>query len=107
MEEKLLTLSQVKKILEGVGEEKLDQFQRRTLDYALKFSKVDVEAAESLVKKLIEEYGLEPREAIQIANCMPESVEELRVFLAGGRGIIEASKLEGMLALLNEAKSKK
>ncbi len=44
MNESKLTLPQVKKILESVGEENLDQFQRRTLDYVSKFSKADAAA---------------------------------------------------------------
>jgi DNA-directed RNA polymerase subunit F len=102
VKEKELTLPQVKKLLESIGEENLDQFQRRTLDYVAKFSKVDAEAAEKLVEKLVTEFGLEKDEAVQIINCMPKTVEELRVFLAGGRKIIEASKLEAIVTLLNE-----
>lgn len=100
--EKNLTLPQVKKMLESIGEEELDQFQRRTLDYVSKFSKVDAEASEKLVEKLVGEFGLEEEEAVQIVNCMPRSVEELRIFLAGGRKIIEASKLEAIMSLLDE-----
>jgi len=100
--EKELTIHQVKKLLESMGEENLDQFQRRTLDYVAKFSKADTEAAGKLVEKLVAEFGLEKDEAVQIVNCMPRTVEELRVFLAGGRKIIETSKLEAIVALLNE-----
>lgn len=99
--EQLLTVPQVKRILESIGEEKLDQFQRRLLDYSYKFSRIDPEEAEALVKSLVEKFGLEEEEAIQIVNCMPESVEEIRVFLAGGRRIVETSKLEGILNLLD------
>ncbi|MGB9959340.1 MAG: RNA polymerase Rpb4 [Candidatus Bathyarchaeales archaeon] len=104
--EKILTVPQVKKLLEELGEENLDQFQRRTLDYASKFSKCDAETAEKLVEKLVKEFELEDAEAVQIVNCMPGSVEELRVFLGGGRKIIEASKLEEIVKLLNEHKLK-
>ena len=100
--EKNLTISQVKKLLEAKGEENLDQFQRRTFDYVSKFSKIEAEVAEKLVEKLVKEFGLEEEEAVQIVNCMPESVEELRVFLAGGRKIIETSKLEAIVGLLDE-----
>jgi len=100
--EKNLTISQVKKLLEAKGEENLDQFQRRTFDYVSKFSKIEAEAAEKLVEKLVKEFGVEEEEAVQIVNCMPESVEELRVFLAGGRKIIETSKLEAIVGLLDE-----
>jgi len=100
--EENLTLPQVKKLLESLGEENLDQFQRRTLDYASKFSKVDVKTAEELVDKLVNEFSLEKEEAVQIVNCMPKSVEELRVFLVRGRKIIDPSTLEAMVNLLNE-----
>lgn len=102
IKEKNLTIPQVKKLLVSLGEENLDQFQRRTLDYASKFSKVDAEASEKLIEKLVEKFGLEEEEAVQVINCMPKSVEELRVFLSGGRKIIETSKLEAIVNLLDE-----
>jgi DNA-directed RNA polymerase subunit F len=105
--ESKLTLPQVKQVLAAVGEEHLDQFQRRTLDYVSKFAKVDSEAAEKLLETLVKEYGLAEDEAIQIVNCMPESVDELRIFLAGGRKIIENSKLQAIVALLNEKRALK
>jgi DNA-directed RNA polymerase subunit F len=97
-----LTLPKVKNVLESMGEENLDQFQRRTLDYVSKFSKVDAEAAEKLVERLVSEFGLEQEEAVQVVNCMPRTVDELRVFLAGGRKIIETAKLETIVRLLEE-----
>jgi DNA-directed RNA polymerase subunit F len=107
LSESKLTLPQVKKILESVGEENLDQFQRRTLDYVSKFTKIDAAVAEALFDKLVKEFSLGEDEAAQIVNCMPESVEELRVFLAGGRKIIETSKLEAIVSLLNESRAAK
>jgi DNA-directed RNA polymerase subunit F len=100
--EKKLTLPQVKKIMEDIGEENLDQLQRRTFDYVSKFAKVDPKGSEKLVPKLMTDFGLDEVEAVEIVNCMPKSVEELRVFLAGGRKIIETSKLESIVNLLNE-----
>jgi len=102
LREQVLTVAQVKKMLESLDEEKLDQLQRRSLDYASKFSRVDPEKAEILVKNLMEKFELEKEEAIQLVNCMPESIEEIRVFLAGGRKIVETSKLQGILSLLDE-----
>ncbi len=106
LRERPLTIPEVKKLLESIGEEKLDQFQRRSLDYASKFSKVEPDKAEELVKILNEKYGLEAEEAIQIVNTMPESVEEIRVFLAGGRKIVESSRLQEILNLLNDYRKK-
>ena len=105
--ESKLTLPQARKILETVGEENLDQFQRRTFDYVSKFSKTDASTAEALLGKLIKEFGIEEDEAVQIVNCMPESVDELRIFLAGGRKIIETSKLQSIVNILNENRSLK
>jgi len=99
--EQILTVAQVKKMLESLGEEKLDQLQRRSLDYASKFSRIDSEKAEILAKNLMEKFELEKEEAVQLVNSMPESIEEVRVFLAGGRKIVETSKLQGILNLLD------
>jgi DNA-directed RNA polymerase subunit F len=105
--EKKLALPQVKKIMDSIGEENLDQLQRRTYDYVSKFVKVDADESEKLVQKLMTDFGLEEVEAVEIVNCMPKSIEELRVFLAGGRKIIETSKLEAIVKLLNEYRIQK
>lgn len=102
LKKQVLTVAQVKKMLESIGEDKLDQLQRRSLDYASKFSRIDPEKAEILVKNLMEKFELEKEETVQLVNCMPESIEEVRVFLAGGRKIVETSKLQGILSLLDE-----
>jgi DNA-directed RNA polymerase subunit F len=104
LQEKKLALPQVKRELAAIGEENLDQFQRRTFDYVSKFSKIDEAAVEGLLERLVKEFGLEEDEAVQVVNCAPESVEELRVFLAGGRKIIETSKLEAIVGLLNASR---
>jgi DNA-directed RNA polymerase subunit F len=106
IKEQIITIPQVKKILESIGEEQLDQFQRRSLDYTSKFSKLDSKTAEKLITGLIEKFELEEQEVVQLVNCMPESVEEIRVFLAGGRRIVETSKLEEILAFLDEHRKK-
>jgi len=97
-----ITIPEVKEILESLGEENLDQFQRRSLDYATKMSHLDPDSARKLLGELKAEGTLEEEEAIQIVNIMPKSIEELRTFLAGGRKIVETSKLEKILNLLNK-----
>ena len=105
--EKKLTLPQVKKVMDSIGEANLDQLQRRTFDYVSKFAKVNSETGEKLVQKLMTDFGLEETEAVEIVNCMPKSIEELRVFLAGGRKIIETAKLEAIVKLLNDSREQK
>ncbi len=102
----VVTVPEVKRILESIGEEQLDQFQRRSLDYAAKFSKVDSKIAGKIVKNLVEQFELEEGEAVQIVNCMPESIEEIRVFLAGGHKIVETAKLELILVFLDKYRKK-
>lgn len=96
-----LCLPQVKRELQTIGEENLDQFQRRTLDYVQKFSKIEEAGVAELAERLVKEFGLEEDESVQVINCAPESVDELRVFLAGGRKIVETAKLEAIIDLLN------
>lgn len=102
MEEKNLTIPQVKEVLDSLGEENLDQFQRRTLDYASKFSKVDAKDVEGIITKLVDQFGFKQEEAIQTVNCMPKSIEELKVFLTGGRKLIAASDMEEIMKLLDK-----
>jgi DNA-directed RNA polymerase subunit F len=106
LKECIITVPQVKEALESIGEERLDQFQRRSLDYATKFSKVDPDKADNLLSKFVEEFEMNEEEAVQILNAMPESIHEIRVFLGGGRKIIESSRLEKILDFLNEYRKK-
>ncbi|MBT8172012.1 RNA polymerase Rpb4 [Candidatus Bathyarchaeota archaeon] len=106
LKKQTITVPQVKEALESIGEEQLDQFQRRSLDYATKFTKVDSDQVTTLEKRLIEDFEVDEEEAVQILNAMPKSIQEIRVFLAGGRRIIETSKLEKILVLLQEYRKK-
>jgi DNA-directed RNA polymerase subunit F len=106
LKERIVTVPQVKEALEAIGEERLDQFQRRSLDYATKFTKVDPDKVDIIVKEFVENFEVDEEEAVQIINAMPESIQEIRVFLAGGRKIIETSKLEKILSFLNKYRKK-
>ena len=106
LKERIITVPQVKEALEAIGEEQLDQFQRRSLDYATKFAKVDPDIVDTVVKEFVEKFEVKAEEAVQIINAMPESIQEIRVFLAGGRRIIESSKLEKILVFLNKYRKK-
>lgn len=103
LSEKPITIAEVKKILEERGEDQLDQFQRITLDYVKKFSKIDDKKAEELISTLTEKFGIDKVEAVQIVNSMPKSIEELRPFFATARRrIIGTTQLEAMLKVLDE-----
>jgi len=102
LKERTITVPQVKEALESIGEDHLDQFQRRSLDYATKFTKVESNAVDIVLNKLVKDFEVEEEEAVQILNAMPKSIQEIRVFLSGGRKIIETSKLEKILDFLNK-----
>lgn len=106
LSEKPVTLAEVKGILEARGES-LDQFQRRTLDYASKFAKIESDEVDQFTDELIKKYDIERETAVQIVNCMPSSVEELRTFFAAGKKrIMVASQLEDMLKFLDAHRQK-
>ncbi len=105
IENKPITIPEVKEVLENLDRE-LNQLQRRTLEYAMAFSKLDSGKAKELCLKLVNSFEIDLRTAVQIVNCMPESVEELRVFFPRHR-LIEPEKLQEMLKLLDEYRKKK
>ena len=101
MDSRPATTVEAKKILERAKEDELGEFQRRTLDYASKFSKVSPAKAEKLVKELAEKHQLDRKDAIQIANTMPHYLEELRSILTVKGRIVSSQQLEDILKLVN------
>jgi len=101
VDSKPTTTAEAKKTLEKAKEEELGEFQRRTLDYASKFSKITSQKGEKLVKELGEKFQLDRKDAIQIANTMPRYIEELRAILTVKGRIIGGTQLEDMLKLVN------
>ena len=101
VDSKPATTPEAKKTLERAKEDELGEFQRRTLDYASKFSKIQPPKAEKLVRELGEKFQLERKDAIQIANTMPRYIEELRTILTVKGRIISATQLEDILKLVN------
>jgi len=61
-------------------------FQRKTIESLRRVTKIDAEKARELVKELVEKFGLVTISAIQIANILPSTLEELRTILMAGRG---------------------
>ena len=106
LKQRSITITKAKEILESIGEEQLEQIQRRSLDFVTKFAKLDTDAAEKLLDILTKEFNLEEDEAIPIINSMPESIAELRIFLESSHRMMETSKLESILNLLNQYRKK-
>ena len=96
----IVTLSEVKKILETVPMDVMDQIQRWTFDYSKKFSKVDYEPAKEMVDRLVAEGDLTNEESVELVNVMPRSIEELRAFTFGWKKLIVTEKLEKIKSIL-------
>lgn len=97
----MVTLSEVKEILEKRNAEEMDQIQRWTLDYVTKFSKTKPQVAKKLISDLVKECDFTEEEAVELANIMPKSLEELRTFTFGWKKLILTSTLEKALSKLS------
>ncbi len=96
-------MAEAKKLLEANLEE-LDPLQRRVHDYSIRFSKLPLERAEELVETLVKEASVERGLAVQIANSLPRSIGELRIFL-GRRRIISEEVMNSILRIIEKYKS--
>ncbi len=97
---KVITLPEVKEILNKVDPNEMDQIQRWTYNYAVRFSKVSADKARELISRLVNECSLREEEAAEVINVMPSSIEELRVFANGWKKLILTETLEKILKIL-------
>jgi len=98
LSETYVSVPEVRKKLEERTAEELNQFQRRTLDYTIKFTKIDFKKAQELKRELIEKFSIDEKSVVEIVNCMPSTVEELRSFFAASRPrIVATTQLEEIL----------
>lgn len=100
IKKEIITLSEVKKILETIPADEMDQIQRWTYDYSKKFSKVDYESAKGMLEQLVSEGDLTNEESVELMNVMPKSIEELRAFTFGWKKLIVTEKLEKIKSIL-------
>ncbi|MEM2507348.1 MAG: hypothetical protein QXF61_09940 [Nitrososphaeria archaeon] len=68
MIKKPITMAEAKEILEKVNVEEADQIQKRTIDYLIKFTKVDSKTAKRIKERLVKEVELTEEEAIEVTN---------------------------------------
>ncbi len=100
IKKEIITIAQVKEILDSVKQDDMDQIQRWTADYVGKFAKVESKKAQEMVKQLVEQCDLTAEEAVEIVNVLPTSMEELRAFTFGWKKLILTETLERMLNTL-------
>ena len=93
----MITLPDVKEILETRKIDEMDQIQRWTYDYVKKFSKITRKQAQKLVSELVSQCGLTEEEAVEVVNILPSSLEEIRSFTFGWKKLILTSTSESIL----------
>jgi len=98
----VISIHEARETLEKLDPEKMDQIQKKTLDYLKKFSKIDAEKAKYYKKALVSECGLTEEEAVEVINIMPTTIEELRVFSAGWKKLIPSETLKKILEILSK-----
>jgi DNA-directed RNA polymerase subunit F len=74
--------------------------QNLTLDVASKIAKVDSQKAEDLIKKLVDEFKLSRFSAVQIANILPKTIEELRILTITEGRVLLTSELQKILEVI-------
>tara|TARA_Y100001949_G_scaffold145596_1_gene128823 strand:+ start:280 stop:600 length:321 start_codon:yes stop_codon:yes gene_type:complete len=98
----VITLAEVKDILEKQDPESMDQIQRWTYDYVSKVTKIDSKSAQKMKQELVKDCGLTVEEAVEVINIRPASLPELRSFTFGWKKLILAETLEKILQIINK-----
>jgi DNA-directed RNA polymerase subunit F len=100
IKKEVISLPEVKEILESVKPDDMDQIQRWTYDYVNKFVKANPNMAKKMIDQLVNECELKKEEAVEIVNVLPTSIEELRAFSFGWKKLVVTENLEKMLRIL-------
>jgi DNA-directed RNA polymerase subunit F len=98
----IITLPEVKEILQKVKLDEMDQIQRWTFDFVTRFSKIDAKTSRKIVEEQMRECELKEEEAVELVNILPASLEELRSFTFGWKKLILTNTLEKMLEILKQ-----
>ncbi|MBN1328985.1 MAG: hypothetical protein JXA54_05885 [Candidatus Heimdallarchaeota archaeon] len=80
----------------------LNYLQRIALEHAQKSSEMNGKQARTLIKKMMTDFELSENIAINIINFMPETLDELRVFLQDASKTYTKEDVEKILNLLRE-----
>ncbi len=102
LDEKMLTLPEVKAILEKrqEGDELLYE-QGIALDHLMKFCKLDIEQAQKLREELVEN-DVPAGIAIKITNILPKDRHDLEVIFAKKRHVLDDERAEKILEIVKK-----
>ncbi len=83
----------------------LNYLQRIALDHAKSSSQITNKQAISMIKELQTKYELTEAIAINIANFMPGTIDELRIYVQDASRVYSTEELQAILDLIVEKKS--
>ena len=106
LEENEVTIAEARRILERASEDELGEFQRRVLEYTQKFAGLKADRARKLTGELVNNFGIDRKEAVQAVNCMPKSIVELRSILTIKGKILTTEQLEEILKSIEKVREK-
>lgn len=101
-----VTVSEAKRVLERAEEGELGEFQRRVQEYTQKFSRLKADKARRLTNELTSNFDVERKEAVQVVNCMPRSLGELRCTLSTKGKVLTTDQLQAMLKAIDKFREK-
>ncbi|MEM2192737.1 MAG: RNA polymerase Rpb4 family protein [Candidatus Hadarchaeales archaeon] len=102
IEERPVTLAEVKEILESQKKQEMDYAQRLSYDYAQKFAKVDVETAGKIREELAALGKLRENHIVAIIDLMPETKEDLETIFYKERVGIAQEDFKKILEILDK-----
>ncbi|MEM3402307.1 MAG: RNA polymerase Rpb4 family protein [Candidatus Hadarchaeales archaeon] len=102
IEERPVTLAEVKKILESQKKQEMDYGQRLSYDYAQKFAKVDAETAGKIREELVALGKLRENHIVTIIDLMPETKEDLEMIFYKERVGIAEEDFKKILEILDK-----
>ena len=79
----------------------LNYLQRIALEHAQRSAKIPGRKAKSLIKDLMEKFELSEQIAINIVNFVPETTDEMRIFIQDASRVYSTEEIEKMLELVN------
>jgi DNA-directed RNA polymerase subunit F len=96
-----ITIAEAKQMLEQSSDSYDPTYEQNlAIEHVNKFTKLDVEKAQELVKEL--EEIIKKTQAIKIADLMPADLADLRLMFAKERGSHKKEELEQILEIVNK-----
>jgi len=109
LDEKPLTMPEVKDLLEGVRSERSDEEElgyelRRTIYHVETFARLSPNVARELVASLFKLEKMKPEIAVRLADILPASYDEIRSIYAKERFTLTEEDRKAILDIVTEAK---